>query len=344
MSKVIWKDIPGYPEYQASDEGHIRKKDTKKILGEFLYGLKHTPYIGCSVYSKSVMLHHLVCLAFHGDPGPGYEANHKDGNKLNPLPNNLEWVTHRENIIHAYDTKLNKCSQHLDVTDLRTGVVTHFRSLGHFAQHFGFGLDFSKAILAPRNQPWLGHYQIVLDPDFVSPKNNGYHIDVKDYTTGIIHHDVSMTEAVKLTGLLRKTVKLRLKNKSLEMTNGCAVKLITDKREWPVFTPQQIIHSVNEFTRSALKVKNVYGLVDCFDYRTNTLHVGVTLNFLVNELNLGRGTVKRLIGRKLLKLINGCIVQKHGESIEFPAVSKQDITRSLMEAVNRSVNNHRRHK
>jgi hypothetical protein len=344
MIKVIWKKIPGYPGYQASDEGHIREKDSKRILNEFFNGHKHDPYLAVSIKNKPTMIHHLVCLAFYGDPGEGYEANHKDGNKLNPIPTNLEWLTHSENVIHAYETKLNRSSQHIDVTDLRTGDVIHLRSLGHFASHFGLGESFNKSILAPRNQPWLGHYQIDLDPGFKAADNNNWLIDVKDYTTDRVHSGVSLMAAHKLTGLLRKTVRLRLVNKSLELTNGCVVKFSTDNRPWPVYKNNEIMHSVAEFRRAALKVKNVYGLIDCFDYRTNTLHVGVTLNFLEKELKLGRGTVKRLVNRKMLKLINGCIVQKHGESIPFPEVSKEDLYRSLEEAVNRSVNNHRRHK
>lgn len=344
MSKVIWKDIPGFSNYQASDEGHIRERLTKRVLNEFFNGDKHDPYLAASVYTKPTMIHYLVCLAFHGDPGPGYVSNHKDGNKLNPVPSNLEWVTQSENVIHAYATKLNRSSQHIDVTDLRTGSVIHLRSLKHFGNHFNLGSDFNTAILAPRNQPWLGHYQIDIDPDFKPPSNNNWLIDVKDYMTGDVHAGISLMAASKLSGLLRKTVRLRLVNKSLELTNGCVVKFSTDNRPWPTYKNTEVTHSIAEFRRAALKVKNVYGLVDCFDYRTNSLHVGVTLNFLEKELRLGRGTVKRLVKRKLLKLINGCIVQEHGKSVKFPSVSREDLARSLMEAANRSVNNHRRHK
>lgn len=345
MNKAIWKEIPGFSNYEASDEGHVRKKDTKKNIKEYLNGWDpNDPYLSVSVNGKTVMLHHLVCLAFHGDPGPGYEANHKDGNKLNSIPANLEWTTHSENVIHAYATKLNRSSQHIDVTDLRTGNIVHLRSLKHFAQHFGLGQDYNKSILAPRNQPWLGHYQIDLHPDYKQSNNKGWRIDVKDYTTGEVHTGISLLAAGKLTGLLRKTVRLRLVNKSLELTNGCVVKFSTDNTSWPVYNDKEIIRSIAEFKRTALRVKNEYALIDCFDYKTNTLYVGVNLNFLEKELGLARPTVRRLVNRNMLKLIKGCVVKRHGGSAEFPVTTPEMIQRSIDEAVNRSVNNHRRHK
>jgi HNH endonuclease len=36
------------------------------------------------------------------------EVNHVDGNKLNNAVNNLQWVTHQQNIQHAYSTGIKK--------------------------------------------------------------------------------------------------------------------------------------------------------------------------------------------------------------------------------------------
>lgn len=45
--------------------------------------------------------HHLVALAFHGEPPEGKtEVNHKDFDRGNNRPRNLEWATHAENLDH----------------------------------------------------------------------------------------------------------------------------------------------------------------------------------------------------------------------------------------------------
>jgi hypothetical protein len=62
---------------------------------------------------KTWLVHHLVLIAFVGMPTGKigttkgcYQCNHKDGNKYNNCIDNLEWVVHQENIIHAYETGL----------------------------------------------------------------------------------------------------------------------------------------------------------------------------------------------------------------------------------------------
>lgn len=53
-------------------------------------------------------VHRLVAKAFVPNPNHYTEVNHKDGDTYNNRADNLEWVTHSENIQHAYDTGLVK--------------------------------------------------------------------------------------------------------------------------------------------------------------------------------------------------------------------------------------------
>lgn len=59
-------------------------------------------------YIGSPSIHRLVASAFIPNPENKEEVNHKDGDKLNNSVYNLEWVTHSENMIHAYENNLNK--------------------------------------------------------------------------------------------------------------------------------------------------------------------------------------------------------------------------------------------
>lgn len=52
---------------------------------------------------KSVLcrLHIIVAEVMFGPRFPGDEVNHIDGNKLNNRPDNLEYVSHKENMVHS---------------------------------------------------------------------------------------------------------------------------------------------------------------------------------------------------------------------------------------------------
>lgn len=93
---------PAYRVNQYGDVLGIRGK----LLKGFIHpkGYKHV-FLGNGDCSK---VHRLVAQAFIPNPENKPEVNHKDGNKLNNHVSNLEWVTHLENMQHAYKTGLAK--------------------------------------------------------------------------------------------------------------------------------------------------------------------------------------------------------------------------------------------
>ena len=120
----IWKNINGFPNYEASSLGNIRSKLTGKIMKvcknrpdqRGYYQISLTMDINSRLTRK---VHTLVCIAFHGNPPTNlHTVNHKDGNKLNNNKDNLEWVTAKENTNHLFKNGLQPKRVKLKYEDL----------------------------------------------------------------------------------------------------------------------------------------------------------------------------------------------------------------------------------
>ena len=104
----MWKNIPGWKNYQASKFGEIKSNFTGKIMSCCKNRPDDKGYLQVSVISDNGKrltrkVHTLVCLAFHGNyPSLSHTVNHKDGNRLNNAAFNLEWMTRQEQAIHSY--------------------------------------------------------------------------------------------------------------------------------------------------------------------------------------------------------------------------------------------------
>lgn len=96
------KDIKGFEGlYQISDEGRVYSAYSKKYLklrkdkdGYLLVNL----YKDKKQYTKKV--HRLVAEAFIDNPEGKKEVNHIDCQRDNNCVSNLEWMTHRDNVIY----------------------------------------------------------------------------------------------------------------------------------------------------------------------------------------------------------------------------------------------------
>lgn len=112
-----WRDIVGYVgAYQVSNLGRVRslarvvvrRKTGAICVKARLLALSpnwRTKYysvmLACDGTRKRVQVHQLVAEAFIGHCPPGYEINHKDLDRHNNRIDNLEFVTHLDNIRHA---------------------------------------------------------------------------------------------------------------------------------------------------------------------------------------------------------------------------------------------------
>ena len=122
MQVEEWKDVPGHEgRVQVSSLGRAQTLDraitySDGRVGNFK-GRVLASSRGASGYRKvdlgrgrgRALLHQLVALTFLG-PKPAWAecVNHRDGDKSNNAPSNLEWSTYADNNRHARDTGLLK--------------------------------------------------------------------------------------------------------------------------------------------------------------------------------------------------------------------------------------------
>ena len=96
--------------YFVSKDGRIYSELNNRIMKPSITRKgyeKISIFYGGKGKAKPVTVHKMVALTYHRDQyHPGYDVNHKDGNKRNNHADNLEWVTRQENILHAFRTGL----------------------------------------------------------------------------------------------------------------------------------------------------------------------------------------------------------------------------------------------
>lgn len=115
----IWKPVDGFEGYyEISNLGNLRSVDKyvrwgrgkgyikylpSKILSPSINNSGYKIYVLSKPGSKPVCrtIHRMVAAAFIPNPHNLSDVNHIDENKNNNIVDNLEWVSHKENMIYS---------------------------------------------------------------------------------------------------------------------------------------------------------------------------------------------------------------------------------------------------
>jgi hypothetical protein len=108
-----WREVDGFPCYFVSNQGRVTCK-SPGAPGVLIQAAQDKDgYLQLALHrdGKQYMrfVARLVATAWIPNPANKPEVNHKDGNKADNSPSNLEWSTRSEKTKHA----------------VRTGLVTH---------------------------------------------------------------------------------------------------------------------------------------------------------------------------------------------------------------------------
>lgn len=105
-----WKTYNEFSRYLIADNGYIHD-----LLCDVPVSQYPNPegYIKVTLRRdddkrKTLSVHRLVALCFIPNPLNLPEVNHEDGIKSNNIYTNLSWMTHAQNIQHAWNNKLLK--------------------------------------------------------------------------------------------------------------------------------------------------------------------------------------------------------------------------------------------
>lgn len=108
---MAWKPIVGFEDCgEVSNTGLIRNK--RGVIRKTSVAKNGYERVGFHGGQTTIAVHRLVARAFCEGYDEHLEVNHKDGDKLNNVAENLEWVTKSDNIKHAFANGLKTHNRH----------------------------------------------------------------------------------------------------------------------------------------------------------------------------------------------------------------------------------------
>lgn len=300
--KSIYYIIPGYTNYVIDKEGNVYSVSKGKMLKSHInaYG-----YPCVNIYDidkkrcRVVGIHIFIARVFvqNKDPNNCYFVNHRNGNKLDFKPSNLEWVTSTRNNNHAVETNLRKDNKPCKIRDIENLEVKYFPSISSCFKALGY-TKLNLTVMGNFNRNIvpkliLNRFEIKYLDDHSEWYYNKNNRDFKKYTnTGpyemlnVINNDYF--EANSISKLSRKSlistdrISAALKQLKFKTYDGFLIRKKSTE-PWPEKYETSVFYKPRK-----ILLKNIL---------TGEEHVLESLRKVVSFLNIDKRTIKLRLKR-----------------------------------------------
>lgn len=174
-----WMSVAGFEGiYEVSSLGRVRTSKGKtthsKLHGERVWKQRilkqktdKSGYKRVDLWKNkkptTFLVHRLVAIAYIEKPKGKECINHIDANPSNNYVTNLEWCNHAENLLHAYDKRLNKTPDSIILRNTNTGELKYFYSKAEASKSLGRNHGFLSRILK-EGVPEVDEYEVYILP------------------------------------------------------------------------------------------------------------------------------------------------------------------------------------
>lgn len=344
---IDWKEPVGYSRYLISSTGVIVFKKNKAFVKVRKHKTSKGTYLVASMaideldskgnlQFKEVYTHTIVCLTMNGPPpsdGLVYEVNHKDGNKHNTHPSNLEWMTRSENVEHAYSTGLRNTSTRTKVIDVTTKTTTMFHSNRALAKFLGVSSgQINHIVREYRKKPFAGKYLFERDYSKREVTKHAWVRDVValDCVTGEFKLCSDTEQLGYLTNVVPATIRRQLtslnRNKLLA---GYVFRYADDVNDLPTFSVEEAKTSREAYHAKTKPRPKRFG-VTVKNYLTNEVRVCKTIIEASQFSTIQKGVINYILqNQEKPRLFRGFSFKYKDDTRPFNEYSLEEIDVSL---------------